>query len=156
MTYTRGTRFYLNLGQKLGVTYTQVIMVFIHTVHKTDILLVVQGISGNERADSATKAALQKDVSEFLISYTDAYQYISHYIHNLRQRECNTAVNRLHAIKPLIGEQPSTYISVHRDKVVLSRLKLGHSYLKHSYLLKSYPRNVSLSLLLFALGLGSS
>ena len=32
------------------------------------------GIYGNERADSAAKAALQKDVSECLISYTDAYQ----------------------------------------------------------------------------------
>ena len=36
------------------------------------------GISGNERADSAAKAALQKDVSNCLISYTDTYQYISH------------------------------------------------------------------------------
>ena len=34
------------------------------------------GISGNERADSAAKAALQKDVSNCLISYTDTYQYI--------------------------------------------------------------------------------
>ena len=33
-------------------------------------------ISGNERADSVAKAALQKDVSDCLISYTDAYQYI--------------------------------------------------------------------------------
>ena len=32
-------------------------------------------ISGNERADSTAKAALQKDVSDCLISYTDAYQY---------------------------------------------------------------------------------
>ena len=31
------------------------------------------GISGNERADSAAKAALQKDVSNCLISYTDTY-----------------------------------------------------------------------------------
>ena len=34
------------------------------------------GISGNERADSAAKAALQKDISNCLISYIDAYQYI--------------------------------------------------------------------------------
>ena len=36
------------------------------------------GISGNERADSAARAVLQKDVSECLISYTDAYIYESH------------------------------------------------------------------------------
>ena len=35
------------------------------------------GISGNERDDSAAKAALRKDVSDGLISYTDAYQYKS-------------------------------------------------------------------------------
>ena len=41
------------------------------------------GISGNERADSTAKAALQKDVSDCLISYTDAYQYISQYVRDL-------------------------------------------------------------------------
>ena len=41
--------------------------------------------------------------------------------------------------KPLIGEQPSAYRSVRRDEVVLSRLRLGHSYLTHSYLLKGEP-----------------
>ena len=45
------------------------------------------GISGNERADSVAKAALQKDVSDCLVSYTDAYQYISQYVHNLWQSE---------------------------------------------------------------------
>ena len=50
------------------------------------------------------------------------------------QREWDTAVNnKLHATKPLIGEQPSAYRSVCRDEVVLSRLRLGHSYLTHSY-----------------------
>ena len=98
------------------------------------------GISGNERADSAAFAALQKDVSNCLISYTDTYQYISQYVRDMWQREWDTAVNnKLHATKLLIGEQPSTYRSVHRDEVVLSRLGLGHSYLTHSYLLKWEP-----------------
>ena len=75
------------------------------------------GISGNERADSAAKAALQKVVSECLISYTDAYQYISQYVCDVWQREWATAVNnKLHATKPLIGEQPSAYRSVRRDE----------------------------------------
>ena len=49
-------------------------LVFLHTVHKTVIFCWLPshiGISGNERADSAAKAALQKDVSNCLISYTD-------------------------------------------------------------------------------------
>ena len=61
------------------------------------------GISGNKRADSAVKAALQRDVSECLISYTDAYQYISPYVRNLCQHELGMAVNnKLHATKPMI------------------------------------------------------
>ena len=56
------------------------------------------------------------------------------------QREWDTAVNnKLHATKPLIGEQPFAYRSIRRDEVVLSRLKLGNSYLTHSYLLKGEP-----------------
>ena len=118
-------------------------LVFLHTVHKTVIFCWLPshvGISGNERADSAEKAALQKDISDCLISYTDAYQYISQYVRDLWQSEWDTAVNnKLHATKPLTGEQPSAYRSIRRDEVVLSRLKLGHSYLTHSYLLKGEP-----------------
>ena len=121
-------------------------LVFLHTVHKTVIFCWLpshMGISGNERADSAAKAALQKDVSDCLISYTDAYQYISQYVRDLWQSEWDTAFNnKLHATKPLIGEQPSAYRSVRREEVVLSRLKLGHSYLTHSYLLKGEPPQV--------------
>ena len=95
------------------------------------------GMTGNERADSAEKTAIQKYVSEFLISYTDAYQYIGQYIRDLWQIEWDMAVNnKLHATKPLIGEQPSAYRYARRDVVVLSRLRLGYSYLTHSCLLK--------------------
>ena len=118
-------------------------LVFLHTVHKTVTFCWLpshMGISGNERADSAAKAALQKDVSTCLILYSDTYKYISQYVRDMCQREWDTAVNnKLHAIKPLIGEQLSAYRSVLRDEVVLSRLRLGHSYLTHSYLLKGEP-----------------
>ena len=90
-------------------------LVFLHTVHKT-VIFCHMGISRNERADSAVKAAPQKDVSNCLISYTDAYQYISQYVRDLLQSEWDTAVdNKLHATKPLIGEQPSAdiYIQIH-------------------------------------------
>ena len=79
-------------------------------------------------------------VSECLISYTYSYQYISQYVHNLWQSEWDMVVNnKPHATKPLIGEQPSDYRSVRRDEIVLFRLRLGHSYLTHCYLLKGEP-----------------
>ena len=104
-------------------------------------MLVAQSY-GNfwKRADSAAKAALQKYVTECLISYTDAYQYICQYVRDLWQRELDTAVNnKLHATKPLIGEQPSAYRSLRRVEVVLSRLRLAYNSLTHSYLLKGEP-----------------
>ena len=86
------------------------------------------GISGNERADYVAKSAIQKNVSECLISYTDTYQYISQYVRDLWQSKWDTAVNnKLHSTKPLIGEQPSAYRPVRKDESVLSRLKFGHS-----------------------------
>ena len=51
-------------------------LVFLHTVHKTVIFCWLpshMGTYGNERADSAANAALQREVSECLISYTDAH-----------------------------------------------------------------------------------
>ena len=63
----------------------------------------------------------------------------SQYVCDLWQSEWDTAVNKFHATKPLIGEQPSVYRSVRRNEVVLSRLKFGHIYLAHSYLLKWEP-----------------
>ena len=71
-------------------------LVFLHTVHKTVIFCWLpshMGISGNERADSVAKASLRKDVSDCLISDTDAYQYISQYVRDLWQSEWDTAVN---------------------------------------------------------------
>ena len=56
------------------------------------------------------------------------------------QREWDTAVNnKLLDTKTLIGEQSSAYRSVRRDEVVLFRLRLGHSYMTYSYLLKGEP-----------------
>ena len=113
------------------------LLVFLHNVQNNVIfccLLSHMGITRNKRADSASKAAQQKDVLECLISYTDTYQYISQYVHDLWQSEWDMAVNKLHATKTLIGEQSSAYRSVHRDQVVLYRLKLGHSYRTHFYL----------------------
>ena len=56
-------------------------LVLLHSVHTTVIFCWLPShmeISGNERDGSAAKAALQKDVSDCLISYTYASQYISH------------------------------------------------------------------------------
>ena len=124
----------------------KIVMEYLHLIHSVDKEVVFcwipshMGIQGNERADKAAKEALSKDVTECLVSYTDARQYISEHVKKLWQTEWDLAVNnKLHAIKPLIGEQPSASRSVRKEEVVMSRLRLGHSYLTHSYLLKGEP-----------------
>ena len=97
------------------------------------------GISGNEQADAAAKAALEKEVSECLLPYSDSCQYIGQYVHDLWQREWDLAVhNKLHAIKPTIGGQSFTYKSC-KEQVILDRLRVGHTRLTHSFLLKGDP-----------------
>ena len=51
------------------------------------------GISGNERANSAAKAALH-------ITHNNVYQYICQYVRDLWQSEWDTAVNKLYATNP--------------------------------------------------------
>ena len=54
------------------------------------------------------------------------------------QRSWNTTTsNKLHELKPQLGEWPSSSRLVRREEVILSRLRIGHTYLTNSYLLKA-------------------
>ena len=44
-------------------------------------------------------------------------------------------VNKIHEIKPVLGKS-TIYRSLRREEVVLIRLRIGHTRLTHSYLLK--------------------
>ena len=49
----------------------------------------------------------------------------------------DTAVNnKLHSIKPVLSEWRPAYRMDRKEEVVLTRLRIGHSYATHSYLLK--------------------
>ncbi len=47
--------------------------------------------------------------------------------------------NKLHSIKPILGEWAPGFRAVRREEVVLSRLRIGHTRLTHTYLLKGEP-----------------
>ena len=62
------------------------------------------GINGNERADSAAKAELQEGVSECLISYTDAYQYIGQCVSVYRSMRISISVNAYQYIGQCVSD----------------------------------------------------
>ena len=43
--------------------------------------------------------------------------------------------NKLHAVKPTLGEWYPSYRSIRREEVIIIRLRIGHSHLTHSWLL---------------------
>ena len=93
------------------------------------------GIKGNEKADIAAKSALLLSPSNFKLPYTDFKPIIN--LFNKWQSVWDTAVNnKLHSIKPILSAWRPAYRMDRREKVVLTRLRIGHSYATHSYLLK--------------------
>ena len=96
------------------------------------------GIPGNERADKAAKEAVNEPILNPKIPYTDLKTQIHRHIRNSWQdvwNECEN--NKLHAIHPILGEWSQANREQRREEVVLARARIGHTYLTHSFLLKS-------------------
>ena len=98
------------------------------------------GIRGNEKADSAAKTALDLPRTKVGVPYTDFKYLIGQYIFSTWQDDWNGAVmNKLHSVKPVLGEWQSSYRRCRKDEVVLCRARIGHTHLTHSYILKKDP-----------------
>jgi len=94
------------------------------------------GIHGNEDADIAAKKSLLLSQSNLKLPHTDFRPNIKKYILSKWQSSWNSAsFNKLHDIKPTLGEWHQGNRSVRREEVVLSRCRIGHTRLTHSYLL---------------------
>ena len=92
------------------------------------------GIKGNEKADIAAKSALSLNISDLKIPFTDFKPSINTFVHSKWQ---NTAVlNKLHSIKPSLGEWQPSYRIDRKEEVTLARLRIGHTFITHSFLLK--------------------
>ena len=95
------------------------------------------GIQGNEKADSAAKSSLTLPITNFNVPFTDLKCFINQYIRSEWQRNWDGATtNKLHEFKQQLGEWPSSSRLVRREEVILSRLRIGHTYLTNAYLLK--------------------
>ena len=117
--------------------------VFLNIANKDIILCWVPsnvGIRGNEKADSPAKSALDLPCTTFGVPYTDFKHLISQYIFSTWQDDWNSAVvNKLHSVKPVLGDWQSSYRWCRKDEVVLCCACISHIYLTNSYILKKDP-----------------
>jgi ribonuclease HI len=95
------------------------------------------GIKGNERADAAAKAALTLDIAFVKIPHSDVKPCIDKYINQMWQQTWQSQNNnKLYSIKPCIGKSIYPSLFSRRDEVVWARIRIGHSHVTHSHLLK--------------------
>ena len=97
------------------------------------------GISGNEEADKAAKDALSLEILWFKISVNDFKPLINNFIGNAWQQSwINTANqnNIFFTVKPGLGKWLPGLRTNRREEIILARLRIGHSNIMHSYLVK--------------------
>ena len=92
------------------------------------------GLSGNEKADRAAKSALDLPLTDFDLPFSDYKPLAASYICTKWQESWDQAIhNKLHTIKPKIGMTKLPSLT-RKEQVVITRIRLGHSNLTHSYL----------------------
>ena len=94
------------------------------------------GIRNNERVDKKAKESLNLEQTVFKIPFNNFKPFINRYIFDKWQTSCNeTPFNKLKEIKPVIKESKSVISNIRREEVVLTRLRIGHTRITHSWLL---------------------
>ena len=99
------------------------------------------GVRVNERADSASKSALDLTPDKSRIPYTDLKPTINKFLHRKWQQQWSNDIhNKLFQIHPTLGELRPASRKSRREQVVISRLRIGHTRLTHSFILKQEPQ----------------
>ena len=118
-------------------------MVFLNFAKKDIVFCWVtshNGIKDNEKADFAAKSALGLLRTKVGVPYSDFKHCISQYILSTWQDDWNGAIaNKLHSVKPVLGDWQSSYRRCRKDEVVVCRARIGHTHLTHSYILRKDP-----------------
>ena len=95
------------------------------------------GVRGNHRADAAAKLALDLTPDKYNIPYTDLKPKINNFLHKKWQQCWNRKTNnKLFKVKPFLGEWCPAFWKSRKEQVTITRLRIGHSRLTHSFILK--------------------
>ena len=96
------------------------------------------GIKGNERADELAKVATEYEPSPTIkVPSPDFRPTINKFVNKTWQSRWDDEVrNKLHETENDVGKHPGISKRRRRDEIVLARLRIGHSHLTHSYILK--------------------
>ena len=98
------------------------------------------GIEGNEQADSAAKeATLFHHCQKMCVPHTDLNNIIRKYVRNKWQASWSSLTRepKLRRIRPIINDWHCSYYPNRRASIILSRLRIGHTFLTHRFLLAS-------------------
>ena len=95
------------------------------------------GIPGNEKADKYAKEAIDEDVRPIEIPHTDFIPEVKAYIKDLWQRTWDGSTDFLSMISPDVGKTEYNPDLSRKEQVVLCRIRIGHTRLTHSYLMKN-------------------
>ncbi|KAI5725639.1 hypothetical protein M8J77_018011 [Diaphorina citri] len=100
------------------------------------------GISGNEAVDVAAKNPSPSFPPLKLCSASDYKPLIKKIVQRNWQSSWNSVPNgnKLKSIKPNIEKWPSSNRKTRLEEVVLTRMRIGHTRLTHSYLFSRSPQ----------------
>ena len=84
------------------------------------------GIKGNENADRSAKSALNLPISDFKVPHTDFKSSVLTHIQSSWQSQWDADVfNKLHSVKPSLGEWYPVYRSVRREEMIIEDFELA-------------------------------
>ena len=99
------------------------------------------GIQGNDKADSLAKAAISMTPDKNIKTpYTDLKPKIKQIVTKKWQQLWDeNPRNKLFQIRPILKEKKLDPNNTRREETTLTRLRIGHTRLTHSFILKEEP-----------------
>ena len=99
------------------------------------------GIYGNEKVDKSAKESLNLEVTDFKIPFNNFKPFINKDVCNKWQTLWDeTPFNKLKEIEPIVYHHRLVPKLSRREEIVLARLRIGHTRVTHSCLLKREER----------------